>query len=135
MILACIGCCGIITRCREEARALTQVVREGHNHGDHRAPRANHCAAVDGCGVGPPTYVDHGKTYGVGAASSGASTADAATRFLLPPGVLWKDALTASDIGSTWPGYRGLLGGRDRMDCSPVCLAQTRWRGGVAKAT
>src|SRR5215510_5323491 len=61
------------------------LVREGHQHGDHRAPRHDHCAAVDGCGVGTPTHPDHGKTYRVGDAGPGGYTAGAATLPLLPP--------------------------------------------------
>ena len=53
------------------------------------------------------------------------STAGAAPLLLLPPGDRWGGARTTSDTGSAWPGHRGILGGRDRVDCSPVCLAQT----------
>src|SRR5215470_5552044 len=57
-------------------------VREGHHHGDHRAPRHDHCAAVDGWGVGAPPHSDHGKTYRVGVTRPGDCTADAATLLL-----------------------------------------------------
>src|SRR5215813_4811898 len=51
------------------------LVPEGHHHGDHRAPRHDHCAAVDGCGVGTPTHADHDKMYRVGVACPGGCTA------------------------------------------------------------
>src|SRR5467141_3813112 len=109
--------------------------REGHNYGDRRDSRDDHCAAVDGCGVGAPTHPDHCETYRVGVACPGGCTAGAATLPLLPAGDRWGGALTTPDTGSAWPGHCGVPGGRDRLDCSPVCHAQTRQRGGDPKAT
>jgi hypothetical protein len=68
------------------------LVREGHTHGDHRAPRHDHYAAVDGCGVGAPTHPDPGATYSVGVACPGACTARAAALSLLPVGAHWGSA-------------------------------------------
>src|SRR5262249_36288883 len=118
------------------------LVREGHNYGDHRAPRHDHCAAVDGCAVGAPTHPHHGAMYRVGVACPGYCTAGAATRSLVPPGDCWGGVITTPDAGSAWPGHCGVPGSRDSVDCSSVCRAQTRrrghatcQRGGAPKAT
>src|SRR5262245_34009621 len=76
------------------------LVRGGHNHGDHRAPRHDHCAAVDGCGVAAPTHPDHDKTYRMGVACLGDCTDGAATLPLLPPGDHWGSALTIPEPDS-----------------------------------
>ena len=101
------------------------LVREGHNHGDHRAPRDDHCAAVDGCGVGAPTHPDHGQTYRVGVACPGGSTAGATTLPLLRTGDHWGGARTTPDTRQClvwalrhawWPASRGLLPCLSRSD-------------------
>src|SRR5919109_219419 len=105
MISACIGCCGTIAHCHDAAARLQArwpgrlLVREGHNYGDYRAPRHDHCAAVDGGGVGAPTHPDHGETYRVGVAGPGDYTAGAAALPLLPADDGWGGILTTPDTG------------------------------------